>query len=93
MLKEFLEDEVMYQEFYDGIFDFIVSGNIRNGEYEGNLHVIKKMDLENFIIYVEHEIDGKREIHRTTSIRKKKLLRLINHHAKKQKFVLREYNG
>ena len=84
MLKEFLEDEVMYQEFYDGIFDFIVSGKIRNGEYEGNLHVIKKMDLENFIIYVEHEIDGKREIHRTPSIRKNKLLRLVNRHAKKQ---------
>ena len=44
MIKGFLETEIQYQDFYYGIIDFITNDNIRNGEYECNEYVIKKMD-------------------------------------------------
>lgn len=91
-MQGFLDDEISDQEYYDGIIRFVYSGNIRCGEYEGNQYVIKKLDFTNFIIYSEYIIDGKREIHDAFPISKNKLLRLINNHAKKQGFILRDYN-
>ena len=32
MVHSFLEVEISDQEYYDGIIDFIFSGNIRSGE-------------------------------------------------------------
>ena len=45
MISEFLIDEVSNQECYDSIYNFIADQNIRTGEYEGNIFVIKKMGL------------------------------------------------
>lgn len=91
-IQTFLDNEISDQEFYDGIIRFIYSGNIRCGEYEGNQYVIQKLDLNNFVIYCEYTIDGKREIHQAFSIQKNKLLRHINDYAKKQGFIIRDYN-
>lgn len=92
LLRGFLDDEISDQEYYDGIIRFIYSGNIRCGEYEGNLYIIQKLDLDNFIIYCEYTIDEKREVHQTFSIRKNKLIRHINNYARKQGFIIRDYN-
>ncbi|WP_010095343.1 hypothetical protein [Ornithinibacillus scapharcae] len=91
-MQDFLNSEISDQEYYDGIIRFIYSGNIRCGEYEGNLYIIHKFNLNNFIIYCEYTIDGKKEIHQSFSIQKNKLLRLINDYAKKQGFLIRDYH-
>lgn len=90
IVRSFLELEISDQEYYDGIIDFIYNGNIRNGEYECNEFIIRKMDLLNFIVYVEYFIDEQREIHATFSMPKNKLLSLINRYARKQRFAIRE---
>lgn len=91
LLQSFLDTEITYQEFYDGIIRFIFCGNIRCGEYECNQFVIKKMDLSNFIIFEEYIIDGKREIDNSFSICKNDLIKAINKYAKKQGFIIRDY--
>ncbi|MFD1019616.1 hypothetical protein [Thalassobacillus hwangdonensis] len=88
MLKDFLEDEISDEEFYKAIVEFISSWNIRCGEYEGNRFVIKKKDHENFLVYDEYEIDGKRVTHQTVPITKKDLLEKIHEHARKQGFTV-----
>ncbi|WP_416150803.1 hypothetical protein ACM26V_07500 [Salipaludibacillus sp. HK11] len=45
LLESFLEFEVSEQEYYEGIIDFIYSGNIRCGEYECNQFVVKKWTI------------------------------------------------
>lgn len=92
IIHSFLEVEVSNQEYYDDIIRFIYSYNIRCGEYEGNQFVVKKMDILNFIVFEEYEIDNKREIHHSFSISKKKLIKMINDYAKKQGFIFREFN-
>lgn len=91
LLQSLLDDEITDQDFYDEIIDFIHSSNIRSGEYECNRFIIKKMDKLNFIIFEEYEIDGKKEIHNTISINKRKLTNLVNKYAKKQGFTLRDF--
>lgn len=93
ILQSFLEAEISDQEFYDDIIDFIYNGNIRCGEYECNEFVIRKMDLLNFVVYVEYVIDDKREIHGSFSIAKNKLLQAINEYARKQGFAIRNFEG
>ncbi|WHY01335.1 hypothetical protein [Neobacillus sp. DY30] len=92
LIDSFLEDEISDQEYYDGIYEFIVSFNIRCGEYEGNRFIIKKMDHINFFIFDEYVYpeDGHREIHKTISIYKDNLIKLINEYAKKQGLKLRD---
>ena len=92
IMQVFLETEISEQEFYDGIIRFIYCGNIRSGEYECNQYVIKKMDLDNFIVFEEYVMDKKREIHHSFSISKNDLLRAINNHAKKQGIIIRSYD-
>ena len=92
-VQSFLEVEISDQEYYDGIIDFIYNGNIRCGEYECNEFIIRKMDLSNFIVYVEYVIDEKREIHGAFSMSKNKLLRAINEYARKQGFTIRGFKG
>jgi hypothetical protein len=85
-LQTFLQTEISDQDFYDGIFDFIMNGNIRCGEYECNQCVVKKMDLLNFIVFEEYVIDGNREIHQSFSIGRSKLIGSLNESALKQGF-------
>lgn len=91
LIDSFLEDYISDQEFYDGIYDFIVSFNIRCGEYQCNRFIIKKMDHLNFIIFEEYVLqDGHRTIHNSISIFKDDLIKLINQFANKQGFELRD---
>ncbi|RLL48314.1 hypothetical protein D8M04_03320 [Oceanobacillus piezotolerans] len=92
MLQSFLETEISHQDYYDGIISFIYSVNIRSGEYECNQFIVKKMDLLNFIIYEEYEINQKREIHYSFSIYKNKLIKAINDYAKKQGLLIRDFD-
>lgn len=91
VIKRFLEDEISSQELYEAIFDFIDSVHIRNGEFEGNYFIIKKMDLTNFIIYPEniYPDENHREIPYSTSIYKENLLKEINERARDNKYILK----
>lgn len=82
VMTGFLQAEINTQELYDEILNYITSSHIRNGEFEGNEYIIKKMDQLNFIVYSEYE-DGKggREIHAAISVYKHDLLYAINSYA------------
>lgn len=83
VLKRFLNDEISSQELYEDIFSFINSFHIRNGEFEGNYYIIKKMDRDNILIYAENVYsDDHREIPYSLSVYKEDLLKRINDHAK-----------
>jgi hypothetical protein len=90
-IKRFLEDEISSQELYEAILYFVNSVHIRNGEFEGNYYIIKKMDLDNFIIYAEniYPDDNHREIPYSTSIYKENLLNEINKKARANKYLLK----
>jgi hypothetical protein len=87
----FLETEISDQDYYDGIMSFILSSNIRRGEYECNQFIVKKMDLRNFLVFEEFEINKKREIHNAFSISKHTFTKTINEHAKKQGITVKKY--
>lgn len=77
-----MQAEINTQDLYNDIINFITSYHIRNGEFEGNEYVIKKMDQLNFILYSEYENrEIKREIHGAMSVYKHDLLRTINNYA------------
>ena len=63
-LKQFLESEVMDNETYKTIYDFITLPNFRSGEYEGNQYIIRKLDVS--YIQIEDEVSfentGKRHV-------------------------------
>ncbi len=62
VMEKFLQSEVNSQELYDDLFNFIISFHVRNGEFEGNEYIVKKMDRLNFIIFPEYtQSDGERE--------------------------------
>lgn len=61
ILKEFLHDETSILEAKEAILSFIKNENLRNGEYEGNSYVLKKMDPVNFIIYLEYVYPDKEQ--------------------------------
>jgi hypothetical protein len=46
VIERFLDDEILHQELYEEIINFITSFHIRNGEFEGNYFIIKKMDQD-----------------------------------------------
>ncbi len=75
-MNESFYDDFLYaelngnQELYRALFNFIVSYEIKNGEFEGNEHVVRKIDLCNFILAKEYtDIENRedkslrREIH------------------------------
>lgn len=89
-IERFLDDEISNQELYEAIVDFITHPHIRNGEFEGNYFIIKKMDPINFFIYAENIFpDNHREIPYSASIYCDNLISFINEHAKNQGFKLR----
>jgi hypothetical protein len=84
-MEGFLQSEINTQELYEDIMNFIKSCHIRNGEFEGNEYIIKKMDQTNFIIFPEYEDDnGEREIHAAESIYRENLIKRINEYALKK---------
>lgn len=83
ILKEFLKDEIQSKEVEVDIVKFIESFNIRNGEYEGNRYVLKKIDNLNFLIFPEDIYpDGHKEICGCISIYKTQLLKEIKNWVK-----------
>ncbi|GAA0182124.1 hypothetical protein SH2C18_45570 [Clostridium sediminicola] len=93
VLDYFLNDEISSQELYDLIYEFITNPHIRNGEFECNRFIIKKMDRLNFIIYGEdiYIEDNHREIPYSISLYKKDLLLSINKRAKELNFEVHGY--
>lgn len=91
ILNKFLDSEINTQELYDDIILFITSFHIRNGEFEGNRFIIKKMDQLNYFIFPEDEYeDGKREISYAMSIFENTLLNEINNYAKNKGIIIKE---
>ena len=43
-LHQVFEDELMDEETYKTIYDFITLDNFRSGEYEGNRYLFRKID-------------------------------------------------
>lgn len=79
VMSGFLRSEINSQELYETILQFVLSPHIRNGEFEGNEYIIKKMDLTNFFVYPEYEYpDGHREIHDVIAVYKNDLIKQIN---------------
>ena len=89
LLTKFLRTEIISQELYEEIYEFINSYHIRNGEFEGNECIIRKMDENNFILYLEYtDMNGNREIHDAVSIYKKQLNEEIQKEALKNGLYL-----
>lgn len=90
-IERFLKDEISSQKMYESIYDFITSLHVRNGEFEGNYYIIKKMDVINFIIYPENIYPNKqREIPSCFSIYKDDLIAKINLRALDQGLIIRD---
>lgn len=81
VFESFLQSEINTQELYNDIMDFITSNHVRNGEFEGNEYVIKKMDQINFIIFPEYDVEGGREIHAAEAVYRDNLIAKINEYA------------
>lgn len=89
-MKSFLSDEISYQEMYDEIIWFINSYEIKNGEFEANSHVIRKIDNNNFIISSELvDNNNMRHIGDLEVYNKDNLIKMINEHAKNQNLNIR----
>lgn len=63
-LHQMFEDELMDEETYKTIYDFITLDNFRSGEYEGNRFLFRKIDrtyvqVEDLVAF---ENTGKRRI-------------------------------
>lgn len=82
VLDRFLQSEINTQELYDDIIAFITSYHVRNGEFEGNEYIIKKIDQTNFIIFPEYD-DGKggKEIHVAEAVYRDNLIKRMNEYA------------
>jgi len=91
VINGFLRSEINSQELYEAIVEFICSYHIRNGEFEGNEYIVKKMDQMNFFIYPEYEYpDGHREIHAAVALYRDQLLRHIHTRASEWGFEIIE---
>lgn len=91
VMASFLQAEINTQDLYDDIINYIVSYHVRNGEFEGNEYIIKKMDQMNFILYSEYECgESEREIHAALAVYRHELLRAINSYARKKGISIRE---
>ena len=89
VMQGFLQYEISNPDLYKSIVEFICSVHIRNGEFECNEYIIKKMDQQNFFIYPEYEYpDGHREMQPVISIYRKHLLQAIQEKAKTSGFTL-----
>ncbi len=80
-IEEFSYHELSDHDACKAIYEFVTSYDIRCGEYEGNSYVIKKIDRENFIIFLENQYpDGHIEIPWAIAIYKNQLLNILSHH-------------
>ena|GEM_PF-3361014 len=70
ILKDFLESETAgNDDLAIGIIQFINDIHIRNGEYECNMYIVKKLDWDNLILYVDlTDSNGTRHVYNAFSI-------------------------
>ncbi len=75
-LHQVFEDELMYEETYKTIYDFITLDNFRSGEYEGNRYLFRKIDRTYIQVedLVAFENTGKRRIEGFTVLQLKMAL-------------------
>jgi len=91
IMERFLRDEISSQELYEDIVQFINSFHIRNGEFEANYYIIRKMDQMNFLIYAENTFpDGHREIPYSITLYKDKLMEMVQSYAKENGLTIIE---
>lgn len=91
VMTKFLQAEINSKELYEELYAFIISYGIRNGEFEGNEYIVKKMDRDNFIIFAEYTDDeGARQIPFSMSLYKDKLIAEINSYAQDKGLIIKE---
>lgn len=91
LIEALLTDELQYLESGNAILDFVTSMNIRNGEYEGTVTVIKKMDFDNFILFAEGtNAEGGRSIAGCVAVGKEELEEKIKEIGKRNGWIGRE---
>ena len=75
-LHQVFEDELMDEETYKTIYDFITLDNFRSGEYEGNRYLFRKIDRTYIQVedLVAFENTGKRRIEGFTVLQLKMAL-------------------
>jgi hypothetical protein len=57
-LNHFVQEEVGDKEIADDMMRFINSCNIRSGEYETNMWIIKKLDRNSFIVFEDIPVEN-----------------------------------
>lgn len=73
---KFIDDEIMDIETFKLIYDFVALDNFRQGEYEGNMFVIRKINTNH--IQLEDEVATKNtSIPIVYTYRKEKFLSLL----------------
>lgn len=89
-VEDFLNTELDNEDMYMAVLEFVISAEIRNGEFECNEYIVKKMDHVNFIIFREYtdRTETKRQIDKVTSINAKNLIEKIQHTARKNNFKI-----
>lgn len=83
--NDFLNSEIRGdQEAYEYIIAFIGSPNIRNGEYEGNEYIIKKIDRKHFFVFAEYtdKYEQNKEIAKVMVFNRNELIKMIQEFAK-----------
>lgn len=91
VMSKFLQAEINSKELYEELYAFVISYGIRNGEFEGNEYIVKKMDRDNFIIFPEYADDeGGRQIPFSMSLYKDKLIAEINRCAQDKGLINKE---
>ncbi|OZS78640.1 hypothetical protein CF394_04970 [Tetzosporium hominis] len=75
-LHQVFEDELMDEETYKTIYDFITLDNFQSGEYEGNRYLFRKIDRTYIQVedLVAFENTGKRRIEGFTVLQLKMAL-------------------
>ncbi|WP_040285532.1 hypothetical protein [Sporosarcina koreensis] len=79
MFDKFISDEMMDIETFNLIYDFVALDNFRQGEYEGNMFVVRKINANH--IQLEDEVATENtSIPAVYTYTKKKFLSLLQSH-------------
>jgi hypothetical protein len=90
VMSKFLQAEINSKELYEELYAFVTSYGIRNGEFEGNEYIVKKMDRDNFIVFPEYtDSEGGKEIPFSMSVYKDKLITEINKYALEKGLIIK----
>lgn len=77
--ESFIESEIMDIETYNLIYNFVALDNFQQGEYEGNMYVIRKINVNH--IQLEDEVASENTHKPTVQVyTKSEFLRLLKSH-------------